>query len=282
MRAGIYTNLKKDVDLTVTKQLFDLLNKHKFELFLHEDITVLDSTLPVFTNDGSLNADVLFALGGDGTILKVAKLCAKSEIPILGINIGTIGFMSEILPSELDVAIEKLKSGAYTVEKRSMVTTTVQNRQIDALNDIVVNRMGNGKLALINLFIDGQVVDRYHCDGFIVSTPTGSTAYSLSAGGAIVSPLADVLALTPINSHTLHSRPLVVADNESVSLSFGNTTPVCVIADGKVVAENVLEDIHISKSNLTVPFIRFHKQNFYHRLLGKLNKWSVADLEELS
>ena len=149
-----------------------------------------------------------------------------------------------------------------------------------ALNDIVLNKEFNSKLMLLDLYINGEIVDRYYCDGFIVSTPTGSTAYSLSAGGAIISPRAKAFALTPINSHSLHSRPIVVNDDEIVSLKALKEEPFNLIADGEVVKDAYIGEVTIKKADKQATFIRLVHHNFYNKLLKKLNKWSVVDLEE--
>jgi NAD+ kinase len=133
---------------------------------------------------------------------------------------------------------------------------------------------------LLDLYINGEIVDRYYCDGFLVSTPTGSTAYSLSAGGAIISPRAKALSLTPINSHSLHSRPIVVDDSEVVTLKVLKEEAFNLIADGDVVKDAYMGEVTIKKAEKEATFIRLVHHNFYNKLLKKLNKWSVVDIEE--
>ena len=218
MKVGIYANLNKSQAIEVTSRLIDCLTKNGVEYCIHES---LKGTFEgeVFSHE-KINCDLMFTLGGDGTILRIAKHCAQKDIPILGINIGTVGFLTEIEPNEIDSAVENIIKNEYTLENRSMISYYDGEKEYFALNDIVLNKEFNSKLMLLDLYINGEIVDRYYCDGFIVSTPTGSTAYSLSAGGAIISPRAKAFALTPINSHSLHSRPIVVNDDEIVSLRY--------------------------------------------------------------
>lgn len=278
MKVGIYANLNKSQAVEVTSRLIDCLNKNGVEYCIHES---LKGTFEgeVFSHE-KINCDLMFTLGGDGTILRIAKHCAQKDIPILGINIGTVGFLTEIEPNEIDSAVESIIKNEYTLENRSMISYYDGEKEYFALNDIVLNKEFNSKLMLLDLYINGEIVDRYYCDGFIVSTPTGSTAYSLSAGGAIISPRAKAFALTPINSHSLHSRPIVVNDDEIVSLKALKEEPFNLIADGEVVKDAYIGEVTIKKADKQATFIRLVHHNFYNKLLKKLNKWSVVDLEE--
>ena len=278
MKVGIYANLNKSQAIEVTSHLIDCLNKNGVEYCIHES---LKGTFEgeVFSHE-KINCDLMFTLGGDGTILRIAKHCAQKDIPILGINIGTVGFLTEIEPNEIDSAVESIIKNEYTLENRSMISYYDGEKEYFALNDIVLNKEFNSKLMLLDLYINGEIVDRYYCDGFIVSTPTGSTAYSLSAGGAIIAPRAKAFALTPINSHSLHSRPIVVNDDEIVSLKALKEEPFNLIADGEVVKDAYIGEVTIKKADKQSTFIRLVHHNFYNKLLKKLNKWSVVDLEE--
>ena len=278
MKVGIYTNLKKAHALDVTAKLLECLSKSGVEYCLHDSLK--DKFEGNFFTFKNFDCDIMFALGGDGTILKLAKHCAPKDIPIFGINIGTVGFLTEIEPDEICDAVAKLIKGDYQLEHRSMICCSDGTKKHVALNDIVLNREYNSKLMLLDLYINGEIVDRYYCDGFLVSTPTGSTAYSLSAGGAIISPRAKALALTPINSHSLHSRPIVVDDTEIITLKVLKQNPFNLIADGDVVMDAYMGEVTIEKAEKEATFIRLTHHNFYNKLLKKLNKWSVVDIEE--
>lgn len=278
MKVGIYTNLKKAQSLEVTEKLIKCLQSHNVQYYLHKSLK--DKIEGDYFAFNDFDFDIMFALGGDGTILKLAKHCANKNIPIFGINIGTVGFLTEIEPDMIEETVPKLLKGDYSLEHRSMICYNDGEKTYTALNDIVLNREFNSKLMLLDLYINGEIVDRYYCDGFIVSTPTGSTAYSLSAGGAIISPRAKALALVPINSHSLHSRPIVVDENETVTLKVLKKEPFNLIADGDVVIDGYIGEVTIKKSEKTATFIRLEHHNFYNKLLKKLNKWSVVDIEE--
>ncbi len=278
MKVGIYTNLKKAQSLEVTQRLIQCLELHGIEYYLHKSLK--DKIEGNYFAFDDFNFDVMFALGGDGTILKLAKHCAKRDIPIFGINIGTVGFLTEIEPEKIEDVMPQIISGDYNLEHRSMITYCDGETVYTALNDIVLNREYNSKLMLLDLYINGEIVDRYYCDGFIVSTPTGSTAYSLSAGGAILSPHAKALTLVPLNSHSLHSRPIVVDENETITLKVLKKEAFNLISDGDVVLDKYVGEVTIKKSEKSATFIRLDSHNFYNKLLKKLNKWSVADIEE--
>ena len=272
MKAGIFVNTLKENAKETTEKLISCLtaNGVEYSLVLDDDIKNADFSMP--------EIDLLFALGGDGTVLRIAKHCALKDIPIVGINIGTVGFLTEIEPNEINSVIPLLLQNKYDVEKRSMLEFVDDNKSYLALNDVVVSKANDSRLLLLDLYINDEIVDKYYCDGFIVSTPTGSTAYSLSAGGAIISPQTEAFALTPINSHSLHSRPIVVDNKEIVSINPSNLSNINVMVDGEVVYTGKAKSIKVKQSNITATFIRLDKHNFYNKLLKKLNKWSVVDL----
>lgn len=224
--------------------------------------------------------EVLFVLGGDGTILNVAAECAVRAIKIIGINYGRVGFLAQYEPSRLDFALKSVCGGNYTVSKRSMLKISCCGREFHALNDVVIQRStaGNGFSNTVDLRaeIDGAVVDNYSSDGIIVSTPTGSTAYSLSAGGSILTPDINAFIMTPVCAHSLHSRPIVYGDRSTLSVY--PTKPnqrLNVIVDGKIVAVITEGDcVKIGKSDYEVEFIS-DDVNFFEKLFLKLNKWST-------
>ena len=272
MKVGIYVNTLKENSYKTSSKLIKCLDANNVS-YLHisdDEIKNTDFVMP--------EMDLLFALGGDGTVLRIAKHCAQKNIPIIGINIGTVGFLTEIEPDEIEKVIPLLITNQYDIEKRTMLEFVYNGESYLALNDVVVSKASNYRLLLMELYINNEIVDKYYCDGFIVSTPTGSTAYSLSAGGAIISPQTNALALTPINSHSLHSRPIVVDDKEIVSIKPNKINDVSVMVDGEVVFVGKIQDVEIKKSNTIATFIRLDKHNFYNKLLKKLNKWSVVDL----
>lgn len=281
MRVGLYTNLLKDADLSVTTKLKNVLDAIGFETAVYGNMRKAFADCASFDERGALLPDLLITVGGDGTILRIAKWCALHDIPILGINLGKVGFLTEVEQQDLAAMAQQLKAGNYSIESRTLLQATVKGQKTFALNEFVVDRSHFAKMILLQVAINGKRVDNYYCDGFIVSTPTGSTAYSLSAGGPVISPNAHALVLTPINSHSLHSRPIVINDDEEIEITVSMRTPeAAVTADGA--ACGVLaggEKFCVRKAAKTAKFVRLSDANFYDRLLGKLNTWSVTPSE---
>lgn len=224
--------------------------------------------------------DVLFVLGGDGTILMVASECAARGVKIIGINYGHVGFLAEFEPEKLTEAVDLVLSGNYCIQKRSMIKVECGGKSFHALNDLVIQRSTYGEnfANAVNLHaeIDGATVDNFSSDGIIVSTPTGSTAYSLSAGGSILAPELNAFILTPICPHSLHSRPVVFSDSSVLKIRTVNAKlPLVFAIDGKIAGEIRDEAlISVTKSNRSAEFITSADKNFFNKLLIKLSIWS--------
>lgn len=224
--------------------------------------------------------DVLFVLGGDGTILMVAAECAARGVKIIGINYGHVGFLAEFEPEKLSEAVDLVLSKNYTVQKRSMLKIECGGKFFYALNDLVIQRSTYGEnfANAVNLHaeIDGTTVDNFSSDGVIVSTPTGSTAYSLSAGGSILVPELNAFILTPICAHSLHSRPVVFSDSSVLKVRPVNAKlPLVFAIDGKVAGE--IKDgglITVTRADRSAEFITAADKNFFNKLLIKLSIWS--------
>ena len=224
--------------------------------------------------------DILLVLGGDGTILSIASECARRHIKILGINYGHLGFLTEYEQEKLDDALDLLGSGKFVTNKRAMLEISYGDKKFYALNDFVIQRSTGGQnfrnTIALNAKIDGTLVDRYVADGIIISTPTGSTAYSLSAGGSVLAPDLDAFILTPICAHSLHSRPVVFSANSSVTITpVREKSQLNVVVDGKIVdMVNGKVDFVINKSDFVAEFISRGNKDFFDKLLIKLNIWS--------
>ena len=224
--------------------------------------------------------DIVLALGGDGTILSIASECARRHVKMLGINYGHLGFLTEYEREKLDDALELVCSGKFTTKKRAMLEIAYGDKKFYALNDFVIQRSTGGQdfsnTVELNAEIDGAMVDRYLSDGVIISTPTGSTAYSLSAGGSILAPDLDAFIMTPICAHSLHSRPVVFNANSVVKITALNTKRLLnVIVDGKVVdTVNGKICFTVNKSDFAAQFISRGDKDFFDKLSVKLNIWS--------
>ena len=276
---GIYTNTDKDVDLKVTSRLISRLKPCGFDVVIHRDIAGLLPENKTFDEreDGK-PFDTLLTVGGDGTILRIAEYCALRDIAILGVNLGTVGFLTEIELGALDSLPELLASDSLVSENRSLLKVDLGNRSFLALNEVVISRDFSDRMIRLGVYVDDMLADKYYCDGYIISTPTGSTAYSLSAGGCVLSPEVNALSLLAINSHSLHSRPIIVSDRSTVKVSVLATGKSCsVVGDGKqfgYVREN--DVLTVSKAKERLRFLKLKESNFYEKLLSKLNTWSVT------
>jgi len=227
--------------------------------------------------------DLLLVFGGDGTMLRVAREIAGSQTPMLGINIGGLGFLTAVSSADLPRALQQVWKKEFTFESRSLLEAQVRcERNIvrqTALNDIVISRSIVSRLIELHVSVDGEPVTRYRCDGLIASSPTGSTAYSLAAGGALVVPTAEVLQLTPICPHTLSNRSLIIPATSTLSVKVVHPTPVTVLsADGQVVTElSAGDEIIIRRSRRTVRLVRLEHGSFFEMLRVKLH-WRGANL----
>lgn len=281
MKAEIYTNIHKDSDLRVTKALLDALKLRGVECRLDRALEGKLACDGYFDITGSSNADFMLSVGGDGTILRVAEYCALNDIPVAGVNLGYMGFLTEEEPAAADALLDAIIEGKYTLERRALLSVTAQGKTFRALNDAVTARDSGARMLEIEAYVNGEFVDFYRCDGYIVSTPTGSTAYSLSAGGPILSPGVAAFILTPLNSHSLHSRPIVVSDEDEIVLRTDKKSAVSLIVDGeRVLGLGGGAEIELKKSDRCVSFVRLKKNGFYNKLLTKLNKWSITEREE--
>ncbi len=275
---GIYTNCDKDVGLAVTSKLYSVLTNSGFAVYLHKDVAAYGLTGKYFEESSKKLFDTLLTVGGDGTILRIASFCAEHNISILGINLGHVGFLTELELSALNMLPQLLRNNEFVHEKRTLLSCEIFGRRFTALNDIVVSRQSADRMIGVEVYVDGRLADKYNCDGYIVSTPTGSTAYSLSAGGCVLSPNVKAFSLLPINSHSLHSRPIVVDDDSQILVSvISASDKCCLITDGQTVGQiDKNQKIKIVKSNKELVFLRLKNSNFYEKLLSKLNTWSVT------
>jgi NAD+ kinase len=223
--------------------------------------------------------DALLVFGGDGTMLRVARVVAGHGVAILGVNVGHLGFLTSVAPSQLDETLALLQQGRFSIDERAMLEATVQRASHvsveTALNDLVLSRGATSRLIELEVSVNDELVTRYRCDGLIVSSPTGSTAYSLSAGGSVVSPDAEVLVLTPICPHTLSIRPIVVSLASTVRVRLCRVhADVSLAADGQVQSALGAGDvIEVRRSRRSVRLIRPEGASFFATLRTKFG-WS--------
>ena len=238
-----------------------------------------------YTDAGCIPADVecVLVLGGDGTLLQAARDLVETELPLLGVNMGTLGYLAEIEHRSIQPALDKLMEGAYSLEHRMMIQGAAwhQNRKLledIALNDIVISRNGRLRMVDFNIYVDGVFLTSYSADGVIIATPTGSTGYNLSAGGPIVAPQASLMLLTAIAPHTLNSRPIVLPDGVEITIEIasGHSTDVDgaeATFDGDTsVKLNTGDKIVITKSERRALMVKMKNTSFLEILREKMNK----------
>lgn len=229
------------------------------------------------------SVDLLIVFGGDGTMLRVARETAGAHTPLLGINIGGLGFLTAVSSDELERALKLIWQGGFKFERRALIEASVRHdgksiRKL-ALNDIVVGRGEVARLIDLEVDVNKDPLTRYRCDGLIVSSPTGSTAYSLAAGGAVVLPTADVFALTPICPHTLSNRSLIVPLNATIRIKpVSERTAMILSADGEIISELSTGDIvTVRRSKHSVRLMHLADSSFFEALRRKL-QWRGAYL----
>jgi len=220
--------------------------------------------------------DALLVLGGDGTFLATARLAADRSVPLLGVNLGSLGFITEVAIGELEEAMERLRKGDYEVEERIMVDIKVENNhgtvQKLALNDVVLTRKNIAKMVELSIAINREHVTRYKADGLIIASPTGSTAYALSTGGPILYPTLDSLVICPICPHTLSNRPLVVSGDYIIEVDIGaGQDEVIATLDGQVSIDIGEHDhLTISRSESITRLIKVPGRTHFDTLRSKL------------
>ncbi len=276
---GIIVNTKKDKAVDLAGDMIDFLQQKSADYLVEEACgEILDcESRAASVETMKKKVDYLTIFGGDGTMLRaVGKFCG-TDIPMLGINVGSLGFMTVIEAESLREAAGDLLQGDFSLEERMMLNTRVfrQGEKIydtHGLNDAVISRGGNQKVIGMEFYIGEEFIADYQGDGMIAATPTGSTAYSLSAGGPIVNPELDVLLLTPICPHNLYIRPMMIKGNEQVKIrTHVDRGQVKISTDGK--KEYDLQDgdeIIINKSKHSVKMVKFPERNFYRILREKL------------
>jgi NAD+ kinase len=283
-KVGIVVNLTKDVGLKFTSAIIDWLQRNKCEVLLSE-ITASQlnrSELGFAPVDIYKQADFLIVLGGDGTLLGVARQTLWLKTPILGVNMGRLGFITEVEKDDIFEALEKVINGEFTLEERMMLEATVikddvQVESFYALNDIGVTKGTLSRMITLKTYIENNYIDTYHADGLLISTPTGSTAYSLSAGGPIVNPGVSVILITPICPHSLNSRSIVVSDSDTIAIDIvDNFQEVHLTCDGQQGHKLKSGDrVIIKKAPFTARLVKVANRSFYDVLRTKLKERTI-------
>ena len=288
MKIAIYGRVFNDSVLPFVQEVFDALSQHqiqiavfsKFQSFISDKVNLPNSITTFTTHEELINqADVLLSLGGDGTLLDTLSLIRDSQIPIIGINFGRLGFLASINKDEIKNAIEALVKNEYTLDKRSVLNLESSNdlflSENFALNDITIHRRDNSAMMIIHAYLNGEFINSYWADGLIIATPTGSTAYSLSCGGPIILPNAQNFVITPIAPHNLNVRPIVVPDDAELTFEVeARSTKFLLSCDSRTETVNRSVKITVNKAKFNVNLVRLNNESYLTTLRNKL-LWGI-------
>lgn len=277
MKIGIFANHNKPQAEDTAKYIADLINTKGGQAFIFPDSAKGAELSGGLAREIVEKSDLIIVLGGDGTILRLAKIASIFNLPILGVNLGRLGFLSEVeKDDDLDRAIDKILNGEYKIEERSMLSVKSGDIEYLSLNEVMLGRYSQ-RIISADLYIDNNFFYNYYADGLLVSTSTGSTAYSLSAGGPILCPGVKAMVVTAVCPHSLYNRSIVVAENQKIVLKVSEKSPLAILmVDGEYKCELCAKDyISVSMSQKKARFVRVDEYNFFSRLTGKLNTWSV-------
>jgi len=279
---GLVVNYKKEKTRETACRIIDWLNSKKLKVCIEgnkgKEIGKEELNCP--TEKFLKEVDLIISLGGDGTLLRAARLAAAEDIPVFGVNLGGLGFLTQIGIDDLEKSLEKLYQGRYFLDERMMLNCTVKRKEEEikkfaALNDVVIGKGAFARIICLATYVNNDYVITYSADGLVVSTSTGSTAYSLSAGGPIVNPNINSIILTPICPHTLSARPFIIGENDQVKITLEvSEEEVMVTIDGQegfILRPN--DEVIIKKSEHKARLITFKEKSFYAILREKL-RWS--------
>ncbi|MFI5450593.1 NAD kinase [Pedobacter sp. UC225_61] len=288
MKIAIYGRDFNDSVLPFVQEVFDALANYeveisvylKFNNFIRNKVN-LPSNIHTFSNHKELlnAADVLLSLGGDGTLLDTLALVRDSQIPVIGINFGRLGFLASINKNEIKNAIEALVKGEYSLDKRSILNLESQNNLFGdenfALNDMTIHRRDNSAMMIIHAFMNGEFINSYWADGLIIATPTGSTAYSLSCGGPIILPNAQNFVITPVAPHNLNVRPVIIPDDVQLTFEIeARSTKFLLSCDSRTETVDRSVKITINKAKFNINLIRLNNESYLTTLRNKL-LWGI-------
>jgi len=279
---GLIVNYKKEKTRETACRIIDWLNSKKLRVCIEgnkgKEIGKEELNCP--SEKFIKNVDLIISLGGDGTLLRAARLAASEDIPVFGVNLGGLGFLTQIGIDDLEKSLEKLYQGRYFLDERMMLNCIVKRREEEikkftALNDVVIGKGAFARIICLATYVNNDYVITYSADGLVVSTSTGSTAYSLSAGGPIVNPNINSIILTPICPHTLSARPFIIGENDQVKIKLESSEEkVMVTIDGQEgFVLKPKDEVIVKKSDYKAHLITFKEKSFYAILREKL-RWS--------
>jgi NAD+ kinase len=282
MQIAIFGNIFRSTAIDIAMHLLAALRKKgidviieaSFQDFLQQNGKELTGIGQVF--DGSnFTADIAFSLGGDGTFLNTAKYVGNKGIPILGINAGRLGFLSDVADDEIDTALLEIEEHKYQIEERTVLQLITDNSEWGeypfALNEIALLKQDSSSMITLHVKKREELLNSYRADGLLISTPTGSTAYSMSVGGPIVVPQSNTFILSPVASHTLGIRPLIIPDDWELDITVSSRTNSFLVAlDGRSAVFPLSTTLKIRKADYTVKVVKRINHTFFNTLKTKL------------
>lgn len=276
---GLIINEQKDIDGAFTQRVCDTAEKIGIKVLLREGRQSYNKYKSVDEDEFYKKSQCLIVIGGDGTLLSAARGAAKYDIPLLGANLGRLGFLTKLEVNCLDESFMLLKNGNYFIDERMMLRASIIRNGVEiehkaALNDVAVAKGSFSRIIHLKAYVNSQLVQFYAADGLLVSSPTGSTGYSLSAGGPIIYPSMKCLLLTPLNSHALNARPIVTGHRDQIDIEVVDTTHNTQLTiDGQETMELVHMDIvRIVESSHITKLIRLTDHDFFTVLRNKLTQ----------
>jgi len=279
MKLALYMAFSNESTIKCCKEIIGLVSDENSLIIdskLKKELSIeRQNEFTFFDSSGSVSNDLdyVIAVGGDGTILRSITFVKDSGIPILGINAGRLGFLTSTQKENLKEGISKIKNNEYKLIKRSLLKLESNNDEIIfsyALNEITIQRKDSTSMLNIACSINGNYLTNYWSDGLIISTPTGSTGYSLSNGGSIVSPESEIIILNPIAPHNINMRSLIIPDNSKIKIDVEGNDDINLSLDSRMHSFSSKDSINISKSDFSINTIKFDDDNFYKRLREKL------------
>lgn len=284
MLVALYNRTFEEQDIPTLQRIVKMLEDHNLSLVIYQAFYERIAPHYTFKNkprfftgrfDLPASTDMLFSLGGDGTLLDTVSFVGNSNIPLIGINLGRLGFLAAISEEELEQAILSLVRGSYTIEKRTLLHLDSSLPLFDgspyALNEFTINRKDSSSMIKIHTFLNGEFLNTYWADGLIVATPTGSTGYSLSCGGPVVFPQTSSLVITPVAPHNLNTRPIVVPDDNVISFEVeGRANQFLCTLDSRTEAITSDVQLAVKKENFTISLVRPDEHNFLKTIRQKL------------
>lgn len=271
VKVGILGKWKNPKAVELMKNLLEFMKGEGFEVYIEEGI---EAGTPVLKRANDV--DLILVLGGDGTLLRAVRFVGGEQVPIMGINLGGLGFMTWVNVDEVKDAILEFKRGKAMIEERMMLNARLLRDgeeviNMDVLNDVVINKGALARLIQIYVEVDGTFLSRYRADGLIISTPTGSTAYSLAANGPVVEPHLECIILSPICPHTLTDRPIILSSKKKIIAKLERGDEVYLTLDGQVGIEISTKDVvEVKRSERKAYLVRPTSKNYYSILRQKL------------